>query len=78
MREFWISLAVFAAAIAAMSVGVIFSNRRIKGTCGGLAGMTDDEGRTICEACTDPPPQCTGTPSPECADTPKAQAPFSA
>lgn len=76
MREFLISLAVFALAIAGMAIGVIISNRRIKGTCGGLSGMTDDKGRTICDACTDPAPQCDGKPKPECIDHEKT--PFSA
>ena len=33
----------------AMAVGVIFSNRVIKGSCGGLNTMSDDFGRPMCE-----------------------------
>ena len=27
-------------------------------TCGGLAGMQDEQGRTICDACTNPADDC--------------------
>ncbi len=55
---FLIALSVFALALIGMSVGVIVSNRRIKGSCGGLNNMTDDEGRSICDICTTPPEEC--------------------
>lgn len=54
------ALSVFLLAILGMSVGVIFSNRCIKGTCGGLGNLKDENGNSLCEACT--------TPSEECAD----------
>lgn len=57
-----ITIVVFAITLAAMAVGVIFSNRRIKGSCGGLANMRDSEGKTLCEACTHPSPECQGEP----------------
>lgn len=57
-----ISIVVFAIALAGMAVGVIVSNRRISGTCGGLAGMQDGSGKTACELCTNPSPTCTGDP----------------
>jgi FAD:protein FMN transferase len=50
-----ISVCVFAAFILAMSVGVIFSNRRITGSCGGLAAM---EGESACSACSNPSSEC--------------------
>lgn len=55
-----ISIVVFAVALAGMAIGVIVSNRRITGTCGGLAGMQDSSGKTACELCTNPSPTCTG------------------
>lgn len=55
-----ITAAVFGIAIAGMAVGVIVSNRRIKGSCGGLAGFKDDQGNSICDACTNPAPECRG------------------
>ena len=55
-----IAAGVFLMAIVLMSVGVILSNRRIKGSCGGLAGLRDSSGRTLCEACTNPAPDCQG------------------
>ena len=46
---------VFIAVFAAMAVGVIFSGRRIKGSCGGLAVWKDADGESICDACADCP-----------------------
>lgn len=61
MTTTWlITVGVFLLAVALMSVGVIFSNRRITGSCGGLAGMKDDRGHTLCDACTNPAPECRG------------------
>ena len=62
MNTFLITLAVFLVALMGMAVGVIVSNRRIKGSCGGLAGFKNKEGNSICEACTNPSPSCRGNP----------------
>jgi len=56
---------VFAVALTGMAVGVIISNRRIKGSCGGLANLRDAHGEPMREACTSPSPECTGNPSEE-------------
>ena len=53
-----IAIAVFAVALLGMAVGVIFSNRCIRGSCGGLATFRDDQGRSMCEACSTPSPEC--------------------
>ena len=45
-------IAVFVAfglVMAAMAVGVIFSNREIQGSCGGLNKMSDEFGQPMCE-----------------------------
>ncbi|MAT16909.1 MAG: hypothetical protein CMJ46_16740 [Planctomyces sp.] len=55
-----ITLAIFLTAVISMSVGVLISNRTIKGSCGGLANLKDREGNSICEACTKPSPECRG------------------
>ncbi|MEO0531560.1 MAG: (Na+)-NQR maturation NqrM [Planctomycetota bacterium] len=60
MNTFLVTLAVFLVALAGMAVGVIISNRRIKGSCGGLAGFKDAQGNSICDACTKPSPDCRG------------------
>lgn len=60
MTEFLIAFAVFAVAIAGMAIGVIVRGKCIQGSCGGLANMQDDSGRSICEACTNPSPECRG------------------
>ena len=44
MTMFLASFAVFMLVIAAMAVGVIFSNRKIKGSCGGLNSVDGLEG----------------------------------
>ena len=54
------AFAVFALAMLGMAIGVLISNRRLRGSCGGLAGMTDERGRTLCEACTTPSESCAG------------------
>ena len=55
MEIFLTAFAVFALVMVGMAVGVIFSNRRIKGSCGGLAAWKDDLGKPMCEACADDP-----------------------
>ena len=55
MTTFVGTFLVFIAVVAAMAVGVIFSGRRIKGSCGGLAVWKDADGNSICEACADCP-----------------------
>lgn len=54
------ALTVFLVAIGGMAIGVIVSNRRLKGSCGGLAGLTDDDGKTACDLCAMPSPECRG------------------
>jgi hypothetical protein len=43
------SFLVFGLAAGAMAVGVILGNRRLKGSCGGLGGMVDEQGNPRCE-----------------------------
>ena len=60
MAEILLAMAVFVLAVAGMSIGVIMRNKSIKGSCGGLANLRDEQGRSMCEACTNPSPDCTG------------------
>jgi len=57
---FFAALAVFLVAIGGMAIGVIISNKRLKGSCGGLAGMTDRTGQTACDLCAMPSAECRG------------------
>ena len=57
-----ITILVFALSIAGLAIGVIVSNRRLKGSCGGLANLKDSSGQTMCDACTNPSPECQGEP----------------
>lgn len=61
-RLFLITAIVFGVALAMMAVGVILGRSRIRGSCGGLAGLRDEKGNTLCEACTKPSPECRGEP----------------
>lgn len=63
LTYFLLTAAVFALAVAGMAVGVLLSNRRIKGTCGGIAGLEGESGKTACELCSNPSPTCTGNPN---------------
>lgn len=49
--------AVFGLAVTGMAVGVIFSNRRLRGTCGGLNNMPGVEG-SPCDLCETPADEC--------------------
>ena len=40
---------VFGVVMIGMAVGVIFSNRRLKGSCGGLSAMQGNLGQPLCE-----------------------------
>lgn len=69
LTTYLIAFGVFLVAIAAMAVGVILGNRRITGSCGGLASMKDRDGKSICEACTNPLPSCGGVEEGQARDT---------
>lgn len=49
MEIFWITLGVFLGVVAAMSVGVIFQKKPIKGSCGGIASIMGESGCDFCE-----------------------------
>ena len=49
MNTLIVTFVAFGVVMIAMAVGVIFSNRAIKGSCGGLNTMSDDFGRPMCE-----------------------------
>lgn len=55
---FLLTLGVFGLALVGLALGVIISNRRLKGTCGGLRGLVDPEGKSACELCSTPKDQC--------------------
>ncbi|TWT98095.1 hypothetical protein Pla108_22520 [Botrimarina colliarenosi] len=74
MTTFLITLAVFLVALGLMSVGVMLSGRRIKGSCGGLANFKDEKGNSVCEACTNPSPDCRGVGDARDASAPAGKA----
>jgi thiamine biosynthesis lipoprotein len=57
LRTFVAAGIIFVIALTGMAVGVIFSNRRIKGSCGGLANMPGQEG-SACDLCENPSEDC--------------------
>ena len=60
MELFLVSLAVFLLATLGMAIGVILSDRRLRGSCGGLAGREGGDGQTACDLCTSPSKECAG------------------
>ena len=48
MEIILITTAVFITAFTAMAVGVIFANKHIKGSCGGIGVIM---GKSACDAC---------------------------
>ncbi|HEB90605.1 MAG TPA: DUF539 domain-containing protein [Deltaproteobacteria bacterium] len=56
MKTFLVTALLFAIAMAAMAVGVIFSNRALKGSCGGtgLDCTCSAEARRKCALSRDP------------------------
>lgn len=60
-----ITIGVFAIALVGMAIGVIISNRQIKGSCGGLNNFRDSVGNPICDACSTPSPTCSRIPEKE-------------
>ena len=63
MALFVSALVVFALVIAGMAVGVILGNRRITGSCGGLANLQAGDGEPMCE--------CGARPGDSCGDVPE-------
>ncbi len=58
----WITFALAAAligvAVIGLGIGGIVANRQLRGSCGGLAEMTDAAGNPVCSSCTNPPEDC--------------------
>jgi len=59
---FLASMCMFAFVILAMAVGAIFNNKPVKGSCGGLANVTNDDGETSCGICSKPVTDCVEIP----------------
>ncbi len=56
-RFFIAAFAVFAISLIGMAIGVIFSNRPVKGSCGGMGTLRKMVGLPEC-SCEEPPPEC--------------------
>ena len=66
MITFILTPVVFGIFFLSLAVGVIFSNKRLKGSCGGLSNMPGEDGKSMCELCSNH-----GT---ECDDQPKTDS----
>lgn len=63
---------VFGLAISGMAIGVIMSNRQLKGSCGGLSAMSEngDGPASPCSLCTKPASECSKRSEQESSETP--------
>lgn len=68
------AFAAFALVMVAMAVGVIFSHRTIKGSCGGLGALAAKVGVPLCE-CGGDRTRCVNLEAPPPADTSAGQTP---
>lgn len=50
--------ALFLIAVGGMAIGILISNRRIQGSCGGLASLPGSDGKSVCELCSIPRNEC--------------------
>ena len=51
MKTFLAVLVLFAFAMLAMAVGVLFGGKRLKGSCGGLGAVLNADGEQVCGIC---------------------------
>ncbi len=51
MATFLAALLVFAAAFIGLAIGVIMSDRCLKGTCGGMNNIPGQQGKSACDVC---------------------------
>lgn len=63
-----VAAVVFGLVIAGMAVGVMFSGRRIQGSCGGLGNMRGGDGSSPCMACGGSPDNCDEERVAQCAE----------
>ena len=52
--EILLAAGIFAVVFGAMAIGVILRRKPIQGSCGGLGSLRDADGKSFCEACTEP------------------------
>ena len=55
-----LSALIIGVAVGAMAIGVVLRRKSLAGSCGGMAGLKDEGGNPICEACAHPSPECQG------------------
>lgn len=74
MATFLLAAIIFGVLFAGMAIGVIFQNKPIKGTCGGLNQMTGGE----CEICGGDPNKCDSETDSDTDNTPPASLGYDA
>lgn len=53
-----LALAAFVLAAGGLALGLMLRGKPLAGSCGGLAGMKDEHGHSMCGSCSIPPEQC--------------------
>lgn len=72
---FIITFVVFALVLSAMAVGVVFANKPIKGSCGGMSALGID---TACDICGGDPQRCDEEQQTSAKDSPDSSLYFPA
>lgn len=57
-ETFLLTVLIFGLAMLLLGVGVIFAKRPLRGSCGGAQGLRDEQGRPVCEMCSNPAKEC--------------------
>jgi thiamine biosynthesis lipoprotein len=55
---FLLAAVVFGAVVFGLIAATVLGRRQIRGSCGGLAGLRDEHGNPLCEACRNPAEEC--------------------
>ena len=58
LTVFALTLGILFVVVFGMAIGVLFGNRKLTGSCGGLANHPSKDGTTNCMLCSNPDAAC--------------------